>query len=103
MSSVPQPPKWRFQSLLIWLLIFGLAWLLYDRFSENVYNLDAVPRVVTPRGNLAEDEKSTIALFRNVSPSVVYITTLALQRDFFSLNTFQIPQGTGSGFIWNRA
>ena len=102
MSSVPQPPKWRFQSLLIWLLIFGLVWLLYDRFSENVYNLNAVPRVVTPRGNLAEDEKSTIELFRNASPSVVYITTLALRRDMFSLNTFQIPQGTGSGFIWNR-
>ncbi|MEE9257853.1 MAG: trypsin-like peptidase domain-containing protein [bacterium] len=102
MSSAPRPPRRRFQSLLIWLLVIVLAWVLYDRFSETVYDPNAVPRVVTPRGNLAEDEKSTIALFRNVSPSVVYITTLALQRDFFSLNTFQIPQGTGSGFIWNR-
>lgn len=102
MNSAPQPPRRRFQSLLIWLLIFGLTWALYDRFSENVYDPNAVPRVVTPRGNLAEDEKTTIELFRNASPSVVYITTLALRRDMFSLNTFQIPQGTGSGFIWDR-
>ncbi len=103
MSMAPQPSGRRFQSLLIWLLLFGLAWVLYDRFSsKDVYDPDAVPRVVTPRGDLAEDEKSTIALFRNASPSVAYITTLALRRDMFSLNTFQIPQGTGSGFIWNR-
>ena len=34
---------------------------------------------------------------------MVNITTLAVARDFFSLNLLQIPEGTGSGFIWDDA
>jgi len=60
------------------------------------------PRAVQPRGDLAEDEKSTIAIFRSSSPTVVHITSLALRRDF-SMNAFSIPEGTGSGFIWDDA
>jgi S1-C subfamily serine protease len=63
---------------------------------------DAEPRAVTPRGELAADERATIDLFRHASPSVVYITTLAQRRDIFSLNLFEIPQGSGSGFIWDQ-
>jgi S1-C subfamily serine protease len=51
---------------------------------------------------LNAEERATIALFRQASPSVVYITTLARQRDFFSLNITEIPQGSGSGFIWDQ-
>jgi S1-C subfamily serine protease len=58
-------------------------------------------RTVTPRGDLAGDEKATIALFRNASPSVVHITTLTERRDIFNLNVQQIPSGTGSGFLWD--
>jgi len=32
---------------------------------------------------------------------VVHITTIAVQRDLFTLNLYQIPEGTGSGFIWD--
>jgi S1-C subfamily serine protease len=56
---------------------------------------------VTPRGDLAEDEKTTIALFETASPSVVFVTSLAVQQEMFSLNTQEIPQGAGSGFIWD--
>jgi S1-C subfamily serine protease len=58
--------------------------------------------LVVPRGDLAEAEQSTIALFESASPSVVYITNLAVRRDFLSLDSFEIPQGTGSGFIWDQ-
>ncbi|HWP58775.1 MAG TPA: trypsin-like peptidase domain-containing protein [Candidatus Acidoferrales bacterium] len=61
------------------------------------------PRPVTPRGELDADEKATIALFRQASPSVVHITTIAVRRDLFTLNLLQIPEGTGSGFIWDEA
>ena len=36
-----------------------------------------------------------------MSPSVVYITSIALKRNPFSLNALKIRQGTGSGFIWD--
>ena len=61
------------------------------------------PRPVTPRGKLADDEKSTIEIFRNASPSVVHITTLAHRRDRLSLNVMEIPEGTGTGFIYDDA
>ncbi|HSK31090.1 MAG TPA: trypsin-like peptidase domain-containing protein, partial [Candidatus Limnocylindria bacterium] len=61
----------------------------------------ATPRPVTARGELPPHEKSTIALFRQASPSVVHITTIAVQRDLFTLRPYQIPEGTGSGFIWD--
>src|SRR5262245_6718931 len=59
------------------------------------------PRVVTPRSDLDAEEKATIALFRQSSPSVVHITTLTVRQDLFTLNLLQIPEGTGSGLIWD--
>lgn len=60
-----------------------------------------VPRPVAPRAALAADEQATVDLFRRVSPSVVHITTLAAQRDLFSLNVQEVPRGTGTGFVWD--
>jgi S1-C subfamily serine protease len=62
---------------------------------------DAGARPVVARGDLAEDEKSTIELFKRASPSVVYITTLSRRAvNFFEMT--EVPQGTGSGFLWDR-
>jgi len=55
----------------------------------------------TPRPELAAEERSTTELFREAAPSVVHITTHQVQRDFFNLNVQEIPQGTGSGFVWD--
>jgi S1-C subfamily serine protease len=33
---------------------------------------------------------------------VVHISSVSVQRGFFSLDTYEIPQGTGTGFIWDR-
>ena len=54
-----------------------------------------------PQGLTAE-EKRTIEIFRRARPSVVFITTIALRRDLFTLDVQQIPQGNGSGFVWDR-
>jgi S1-C subfamily serine protease len=51
---------------------------------------------------LTAEEKRTIEIFRRAKPSVVFITALALRRDLFSLDVQQIPQGNGSGFVWDR-
>src|SRR4051812_44412346 len=58
-------------------------------------------RPVTPRGELADDEKTTIQIFREASPSVVHITTLSHRRDRLNLNILEIPEGTGTGFIYD--
>jgi S1-C subfamily serine protease len=63
----------------------------------------APSRTVSARGELQAEEKATIALFRQASPSVVNITAIGVQRDLFTLNLYQIPQGTGSGFVWDTS
>jgi S1-C subfamily serine protease len=60
------------------------------------------PRPVVERGPLSADERNTISVFESVSPSVVYITTVQYVRDFFSPNVMRLPQGTGSGFVWDE-
>lgn len=92
----------------LWLLTgtligLGIAWLLDLGPVSSPDSKKVEPRTVAARGDLAEDEKSTIQLFERASPSVVYITSLTRQRDIFSSDIFEIPQGTGSGFIWDSA
>ena len=48
-----------------------------------------------------EDETNTTEVFSGASLSVVYVTSTALRRQMFSLNVLEIPQGAGSGFIWD--
>ncbi|MEJ2688517.1 MAG: trypsin-like peptidase domain-containing protein [Deltaproteobacteria bacterium] len=67
-----------------------------------VHDPNAAPKAISARGDLAEDEKNTIEIFQAVSPGVVYITSVELRRNIFSLNVYEIPRGTGSGFIWDR-
>ncbi|MDP1900503.1 MAG: trypsin-like peptidase domain-containing protein [Rubrivivax sp.] len=62
---------------------------------------EVTPRVVSQRGPLGADEVAHIELFRKASPSVVHITSLAAQRDLFSMNVQQVPRGTGTGFVWD--
>lgn len=47
-------------------------------------------------------EQQVINQFENLSPSVVYVTNLAQRRVGFSRDVTSIPQGTGSGFIWDK-
>jgi len=92
------------------LLRFSLAGVLFFALFSFLLALipqadgaDALPRQVTPRGDLAADEKATIQLFENSRDSVVYITTRAQVQDFWSRDIFSVPRGTGSGFIWDEA
>ncbi len=76
--------------------------LVAGKLGGRLTEPDAPPRAVTARGDLAADERATIELFRRCAPSVVYITNIALRRDFFGMNVTEVPQGTGSGFIWDE-
>lgn len=58
--------------------------------------------VVTPPRKLQTDELATVRLFQENTPSVVYITNLAVRQDAFTLDVLEVPQGSGSGFIWDQ-
>lgn len=53
-----------------------------------------------PEG-LLESERNTIEVFRAAGSSVVFVTNNALRRDFFNANVTEVPQGSGSGFLWD--
>ena len=81
------------------LVILALPPLLGSQTREKSLSL----RRVETRGPLLPEEQRAISVFEEARPSVVYITTLVYRRDLFTFNVFEIPQGTGSGFIWDEA
>ena len=47
------------------------------------------------------DEDNNIQIFKRVSPSVVNITNSRLVRSVYSFNPQEVPQGSGTGFLWD--
>ncbi len=95
----------RFSILQLAFFLFlaaAVLWWFFFRPEVRVYDQQAVQRAVVARGDLAEDERTATEIFASVSRSVVYISSIELRRDFFSLNIYEIPKGTGSGFIWDK-
>jgi S1-C subfamily serine protease len=86
------------------LLCGGVAGWYIARAVWNRENATAgaEARPVTPRGDLSELEKSNIRIFQNANPSVVFINTVTERTDFYG-DTSQVPEGSGSGFVWDKA
>ncbi len=103
-NTLARRPIWAYLTVGITFAALGIV-LLRDSWvgGASLNDPRATPRAVSARGELSGDEKSTIALFRQASPAVVNITAIGVQRDFFTLNLYQIPQGTGSGFVWDNS
>ena len=89
---------------LILVLLIAAAYVgsrLAAPLLSRVHDPQAAPRPVLARGDLAQDEKATIELFRQASPSVVHIDTGVTVYDRWTLTPLTVPQGTGSGFAWD--
>ncbi|XP_031265261.1 protease Do-like 1, chloroplastic isoform X1 [Pistacia vera] len=72
-------------------------------FSLLLTNVDSASAfVITPSRKLQTDELATVRLFQENTPSVVYITNLAVRQDAFTLDVLEVPQGSGSGFVWDK-
>ncbi|MES9849589.1 MAG: trypsin-like peptidase domain-containing protein [Candidatus Thiodiazotropha sp.] len=95
------PSLQRIQLIFGGLLLLIFAWTFLPQVEQWLAGLTSEPRQVTPRGDLASDEQATVEIFQQASPSVVYITTLQRVRNPWTRDIFSVPQGTGSGFIWD--
>jgi len=93
-SSITQ--KWLIFILIV--LIIGMTFELVSR------KLRQPASRIPVRTDLTQSELRTIELFRESSPSVVHIRTseFALEAGQFNMNLQKTPQGSGSGFIWDR-
>ncbi|MBS1257856.1 MAG: hypothetical protein MAG551_00909 [Candidatus Scalindua arabica] len=88
------------------LIIMVIVWIVADflgiKPSRFIRPRVGMRPVVQPIGDLGADERANMQIFEQSAPSVTYITNKRFQRDLFSFNVMEIPQGTGSGFLWDN-
>jgi len=84
--------------LILIVLFFGILQL--NRYLDGPRHMDSAPRAVELRGKLADFEQTTISIFNEAAPSVVYIFTENAVSGFFGIR--EIRQGAGSGFLWDE-
>jgi 2-alkenal reductase len=87
------------QLLLAGVIIFVGLWV-GSQFLQTYLFTSYEPRQITARGDLAEFEQVASEIFQSAAPSVVYIFAQQEGRTVFGATA---QQGTGSGFIWDRA
>ncbi|MEZ4334582.1 MAG: trypsin-like peptidase domain-containing protein [Myxococcota bacterium] len=95
---------------LVLALIGALAGLLAPAPAVRAQRAAVSPARPTPiptehppiPEDLLETERNTIEVFRGAGASVVFVTNNALRRDFFTANVTEVPQGSGSGFLWDE-
>ncbi len=97
------PAPWGVVLVVVALLILGglgIGYLLFHGEHRATHDPDAKLREVTPRGERDAIEKERIQVFKEISPGVVNIDTLRIQRSGYT--GVAQRQGTGSGFVWDK-
>lgn len=89
---------------LLWAFLAVLVvWVTQPVWSSWLQKAQAAPLPVAARGDLAQDEQATIAIFERNSPSVVFISTVERVMNLWTRDIREIPQGSGTGFVWDNA
>lgn len=86
-------------AMRLWIMSCGLAALALVSACERPGAKPAELRAITARGDLADSEKATIALFEAASPSVVQVVSRTT-----IMTPFRVAEevGGGTGFIWDE-
>lgn len=105
---------------LLWALLLGggflagVAWKNAENKTSEADSAEAtavttsakeegLSRATAASEGLNPDEVATIRLFEDAAPSVCFITTSNVRRDYWSRDVTEIPRGTGSGFVWDKS
>ncbi|KAJ0254089.1 Protease Do-like 1 [Hirschfeldia incana] len=92
----------RLSAVKPFLLLCTSVALSFSLFAASPAVESAAAFVVSTPRKLQTDELATVRLFQENTPSVVYITNLAVRQDAFTLDVLEVPQGSGSGFVWDK-
>ena len=82
-------------------VVLVLAWRAGPWIADALFGPGGEPRVVAPRGELAPQEQSVIAVFEAARGSAVYVETAQQVRDAGRRDVVEVPRGAGSGFVWD--
>src|SRR5262249_54305053 len=75
--------------------------IIYNAAMTRLAAALFLPLATAPPRPVLTEEQNAIRLFKEASGSVVFVTNIAIGQNIF-LDEFAIPQGTGSGFIWDK-
>lgn len=82
---------------------FALSYFELETPKANAATESPIADEMIVDEHLTADESNNIQVFRDVSPSVVFVTNTQLRRRLFSANVMEIPRGSGTGFIWDES
>ena len=101
-------------TLLVYVLLLAAGLVLIWKFwpslehaiglgqHETGGDATAAPRPIAPPGALRADEQANIDLYNRSKESVVNVTSSKLFGSRISLKPMEVPQGTGTGFVWDE-
>src|ERR1051325_4898364 len=109
MTREPHPPYresglTKVLAVLLLIVAGALVFTVYQQRKqqkEQVQNYEPRPIAQRPDDKLGADEQGTIDIFEKFSRSVVNVTSIHTARNRITLDVTEIPQGTGSGFVWD--
>jgi len=72
--------------------------------AEPMSKAPLAPAPIAPLSDTAriEDERNTIAVFRDSAPAVVFVTQTRVVIDYLGGTAQEVPAGSGSGFVWDE-
>ena len=93
--------------LLAVLLLLVAGALVYTvvqqrRQPPRYVSFDPKPIAQRPDDKLGADEQGTIDIFKRFHHSVVHVTSLAQRVNQLTMDVTEVPQGLGSGFVWDQ-
>ena len=110
MTREPHPPYresglTKVLAVLLLVVAGALVFTVYQqrkqRHQQVITNFEPRPISQRPDDKLGADEQGTIDIFEKFSRAVVNVTSIHTARNRITLDLTDIPQGTGSGFVWD--
>jgi len=92
----------RFAQLCLVIVLVLLAVIATRPYIERALFASTSPRSIEPRGSLSDTERSTIAIFEQVSPSVLQVAARAESAGPLAEDSTG-RAASGTGFIWDGA
>jgi 2-alkenal reductase len=93
----------RFARIMLIALLVILGVYVGQPYVDRFLFSASTSRAVEPRGNLSDVERSTIALFEKVSPSVVQVVAHAAALEAPQPGGEGGGEQSGTGFVWDAA
>jgi len=93
----------RYDRLIFVAILILLAAIAAEPYLSRTVFAPPAPLPVTPRSDLAQSERTTIEIFRRVSPSVVQVVGSRGDESLQSGETGDGGVQSGTGFVWDRA